>query len=459
MAKRRTTRRSGKQSTSSVTFVPKRFYGYHMVQNPSNTKLALYVGAIDAKDLRDIVSVDNAVKWDPSSKLWRVKGRNRTIDEKHWKAIQEFLSSSNQERILPSAIVISVEEDALEFTPFTGVSAIDRVTPGVIKLTGKYQPDATGELKAVSEANRPAWVLDGQHRIRAFREWSMPEPYPVNVIILQAWKGADYEDVMRHQTYELNMGRPLPEDFKAAVREQYNAQLGHKEYKRQIALSWIRKDIEARGRVFSPSGIVGAAKLRTPYVVTMSFLEGLIATAVESDPYLKTTYTLEKMSPSDVNAVGKYLYDFFEGVRLSIGLINPGVKGTIGSEPEVSTAVDYWDIATTTSYKQRLLHNVGLKACAKGLLNAVMRGDKCPQNPQEVADALDHMRGIPWHDQHLQSKKDDWTTPLANALKEMYTSKGTVGKGKKYQMNIRKTDSDGNEIDSLVLNAYGWDKK
>jgi hypothetical protein len=459
MKKRRGARRSAKQSPSSVSLVPKKFYGYHMIQNPSNTKLALYVGAIDAKELRDVVSVDNAVKWDAASKLWRVKGRNRTIDEKHWKAIQEFLSSSNQERILPSAIVISVDEESLNFSPFTGVAPIDRVTPGIIELIGKYQPDSTGELKPVSEPNRPAWVLDGQHRIRAFREWSMPEPYPVNVIIIKAWKGADYEDVMRHQTYELNMGRPLPEDFKAAVREQYNAQLGHKEYKKQIALSWIRKDIEGRGRVFSPTDIVGAAKLRTPYIVTMSFLEGLIATAVEHDPYLKTTYTLEKMTPTEVATVGKYMYDFFEGVRLSIGLINPGVKGTIGSEPEVAAAVDYWDIATTTGYKQRLLHNVGLKACAKGLMNTVMRGEKLPQNPQQVAEALDHMRGIPWHDQYLQSKKDDWTTPLANALRDMYMSKGTAGKGKKCQMRITKTDSDGREIDSFVLNAHGWEKK
>jgi hypothetical protein len=457
--KSRKSRRNIKPSPSSTTLVPKKFYGYHMIQNPSNSTLALYVGAIDAKELRDIVSVDNAVKWDPSSKLWRVRGRNRTIDEKHWKAIQEFLSSSNQERILPSAIVISVDEEALVFKPFAEVAAIDRVTPGVIELFGRYHLDSSGDLKPVTEPDRPAWVLDGQHRIRAFREWSMPEPYPVNVIIIKAWKGSDYEDVMRHQTYELNMGRPLPEDFKASVREQYNAQLGHKEYKKQIALSWIRKDIEARGRVFSSTDIVGAAKLRTPYVVTMSFLEGLIATAVDHDPYLKTTYTLEKITPSEVAAIGKYLYDFFEGVRLSIGLINPGVKGTIGSEPEVAAARDYWDIATTTPHKQRLLHNVGLKACAKGLMNIVMRGEKTPRTPQEVAEALDHMRGIPWHDQQLQSKKDDWTTPLANALRDMYVSKGTSGKGKKYQILIRKIDGDGKQIDSFPLNAHGWEMK
>ena len=452
-------RRSANQSNSGVTHVEKKFYGYEMIQNASNTKLALYVGAIDAKELRDIVSVNNAVKWDQSSKLWRVKGRNRTIDEKHWKAIQEFLCSSNQERILPSAIVLSVDEESMDFKAFTGVLPIDRVTPGIIVLNGKYQSDPTGALKPVSEPDRIAWVLDGQHRIRAFREWSMPEPYPVNVIIIKAWKGGDYEDVMRHQTYELNMGRPLPEDFKAAVREQYNSQIGHKDYRKQIALSWIRKDIEGRGPVFSPSCIVGAPKLRTPYIVTMSFVEGLIATAVEHDPFLKNQYVLEKMTSSKVMAVGKYLYDFFEGVRLSIALINPGVKGTIGSEPEVSAANDYWDIATKTRHKQRLLHNVGLKACAKGLMNRVMRGATTPQTPQEVAYLLDHMRGIPWHDQHLQSKKDDWTTPLANCLRDMYDSKGTTGKSKKYQMKICKTDSSGSEIDSFTLTAYGWNRK
>jgi hypothetical protein len=435
------------------------FYGYRIVQNPSNEKLALYMGGIDAQILRDIVSVDNAVGWDEASGLWKSGGRNRVILESHWQSIQEFLSSSNLERILPSAIVLSVEGDSFAFEPFSQVPEKDFVIPGTITIVGRYETSKDGgQPEPVQEKERPAWVLDGQHRIKAFRDWSMPDPYPVNVTIIKAWNGDDYEDVMRHQTYELNMGRPLSDDFKAAVREQYDRQVGHREYKRQIALSWIRKDLEGRGAVFSPTGVVGASNLRTPYVISMSLLERIIQTAFDADKWLQNSYTLEKIDKQEVSQIAKYLYDFFEGVRLSIGLVNPQTKGTIGTEPEVNAADDYWDIATKTNHKQRLLHNVGLKALVRGLLNPVMRADAAPQSPQAVAEVLDHMRGIPWHDPGLQSKKDDWVGPLADALLAMYNSKGTATKAARYQLRLEKKDTAGNIIDQFVITANGWTK-
>lgn len=441
--------------TKSISEIEHEFYGYELIQNPSNSKLHLYVAGIDARVLRDIVSVDNAVKWDPASGLWRAGGRNRTISDQHWRSIRDFLHSSNQERILPSAIVISIDEDAFAFTPHSKMPPIANVMPGVVKLTGRYESGAT-PLIPVEESDRTAWVLDGQHRIKAFRGWSPPDPYPVNVIIIERWKGPDYEDVMRHQTYELNMGRPLSEDFKAAVREQYDLQVGHTEYKQEIALSWIRKDLEGRGAVFSPDKIVGATNLRTPYVITMSFLESLIRLAFDHDAFLAMQYTLGKMSPSEVKEVGKYLFDFYEGVRLSLGVINPHVKGTIGSGPDVSAAVDYWDIALTKKHKQRLLHNVGLKAVTRGLLSQVM-GATPPKSPQEVASKLAHMRGIPWHDVGLQALKDDWVVPLADALSVMYRSKGTSDGKKQYQLILSKIDkATGNTIANHNLLAHGW---
>ena len=440
----------------AISKVTHQYYGYEITQNPSNTNLVLYVCGIDAQVLRDIVSVDNAVNWDKASAVWKEGGRNRTIDANHWQAIKDFLSSSNQERILPSAIVISVTKDAFTFEPFPQMPQVARVRPGVVKISGLYETDTQGNQTPVDEASRLAWVLDGQHRIKAFRAWSMPDPYPVNVIVIREWQGSDYEDVMRHQTYELNMGRPLSADFKAAIREQYDRQVGHSGYKKEIALSWIRRDLEARGAVFSSDKIVGATNLRTPYVITLSFLESLIQLAFEHDKYLNTTYILEKIDPNEVSEIGKYLFDFFEGVRLSIGQLNPTTKGTIGTGPAVNDAKDYWDIATTTKHKQRLLHNVGLKAITRSLLNKVMRGTGMPQSPQEVAKLLDHMRGIPWHSTQLQSKKDDWVSALADSLSEMYETKGTSGPAKKYTMNVHKKGAGGNTIDSFTIEAFGW---
>src|SRR3954447_25358135 len=67
-----------------MEIIEHKFYGYRIKQNPSNDKLALYMGGIDAQVLRDVVSVDNAVGWDPASGLWRSGGRNRVVIESHW---------------------------------------------------------------------------------------------------------------------------------------------------------------------------------------------------------------------------------------------------------------------------------------------------------------------------------------------------------------------------------------
>src|SRR3954470_4068969 len=141
-----------------------KFYGYRIKQNPSNDKLSLYMGGMDAGTLRDIVSVDNAVGWDISSGLWKSGGRNRVIIESHWKAINEFLSSSNMERILPSAIVISVDDSAFSFEPFQQMPELAYVTPGMITIKGRYKTQAAGgDPEPVDEPDRAAWVLDGQH--------------------------------------------------------------------------------------------------------------------------------------------------------------------------------------------------------------------------------------------------------------------------------------------------------
>src|SRR5438128_1407946 len=87
--------RTARACDLSMTLIDHRFYGYEIIQNPSNSNLTLYVCGIDAKVLRDIVSVDNAVGWDIASGIWRSGGRNRTIIEAHWKSIRDFLSSSN----------------------------------------------------------------------------------------------------------------------------------------------------------------------------------------------------------------------------------------------------------------------------------------------------------------------------------------------------------------------------
>jgi hypothetical protein len=440
------------------TKISHEFYGYQMIQNPSNAKFALYVGAADAKPLRDLVSVDNAVNWDSASGNWCTGGRNRTVITSHWESILEFLQSNNNERILPSSIIISVAEAGFKFKPFTEMKEKHRTVPGVITLTGLYHTDPeSGEHTPVAEKERFAWVLDGQHRIRAFRGWSMPDPYPVNVVIIKQWKGSDYEDSMRHQTYELNMGRPLDNNFKASIRERYDSQVGHGKYKKEIALSWIRADMESRGEVFSSDGVVGATSLRTPFLLQMHTLEKLIEEAFNTDVNLYNEYNLKTFTKADASKIGEYLFNFFEGVRLSIGKIHSSHYAYIGSEEGVADCKDYWQLAKMSgalAKKQRLVHNVGLRAIVNGLLVDVMTSLPAPSTPQEVADRLVHMEGIPWFDGALLSKKDDWVTAIGEGLNKMFRSIGTKGRSKKYTLEIVKKAKDGTS-DAFKLVCLG----
>ena len=431
------------------------FYGYQINQNPHDQRMRFFVGAINAKVLQDIVSVDNAVEWDNSSNSWKIGGRNRAISNEHWRSILEFLESDNNERILPSSIVISVKPEALNFQPFHS-DPIDEVQPGILTITGLYNfNESTGKYEPVNERNRYAWVLDGQHRIKAFREWSSPEPYPINVVIFKAWAGDDYEDSMRHQTYELNMGRPLPNDFKAAIREQYNSQIGHRQYRKEIALSWIRKDLERRSGesgVFSPHGIVGATNYRTPFILTMTTCEHIIEVAYNSSSHLSSTYlTLDSITRNDVAGIGQFLYDFYEGVKCSIGLIHPLHKLHFTDNIALINEYDnYWDIVKNFlkfRRKQKLIHNVGLKAITRALIEPVMSQGRIPENPQEVADKLQHLKGIPWASRSFYPMKDDWVPVLEEALLDRYNAERH---NRQYTLELAKRDEHGNPLGNPI---------
>ena len=189
----------------------------------------------------------------------------------------------------------------------------------------------------------------------------------------------------------------------------------------------------------------------------MHTLEKLIQDAFNADPNLYNNYSLSLLSKEQASEIGEYLFNFFEGVRLSIGKIHKSHYAYIGSDPGISDCKDYWDLVSISSAvakRQRLVHNVGLRAIVNGLLVDVMGSNPTPETPQEVAEKLKHMEGIPWWDGALLQKKDDWVTPLADALKKMFASIGTGSKTKKYTLQVNKPGSDGN-TDTFKLTCLG----
>jgi len=98
-------------------------------------------------------------------------------------------------------------------------------------------------------------------------------------------------------------------------------------------------------------------------------------------------------------------------------------------------------------------------------VNPVMNHSEEPDSPEKLAGLLDHMRGIPWHDISLTGIKDDWTTALADALKEMFESSGTRttkkkgrGKPRQYKINLIKKDKTGAHLANMPsIICHGWD--
>ena len=70
---------------------------------------------------------------------------------------------------------------------------------------------------------------------------------------------------------------------------------------------------------------------------------------------------------------------------MSIGLLNPQNKGQISPDPIISNLSDYWELALNGfKKKQKLVHNVGLKAITIALLEQVMGSNPKPQSPMEI---------------------------------------------------------------------------
>ena len=126
---------------------------------------------------------------------------------------------------------------------------------------------------------------------------------------------------------------------------------------------------------------------------------------------------------------------------MSIGLLNPQNKGQISPDPIISNLSDYWELALNGfKKKQKLVHNVGLKAITIALLEQVMGSNPKPQSPMEVKDLLWHMRGIAWHQDELLNVKDDYVEPIARELDRMYKDPTGVDNPRtgRFDLNISK---------------------
>ncbi|CAM2924118.1 DGQHR domain-containing protein DpdB [Saccharomonospora xinjiangensis] len=165
----------------------------------------IYCFAVDGKKLHSFAAVSR-IRRDDDEQL---QGYQRPEVLNHIRGIRKYLESSGA--MLPNAIVIAFDE-RVQFTPslMTSSDSVDYSVPGELVIP----VDET-----LSEAQKPAWLVDGQQRSAAIRDADVAE-FPVAVVGFIT----ESEEEQRSQFILVNSTRALP---KGLIHELLPDTTGH----------------------------------------------------------------------------------------------------------------------------------------------------------------------------------------------------------------------------------------
>ena len=147
----------------------------------------LFTFAVDGAKLKDFAAVSRIARKGEDILL----GYQRPEIAAHIANITNYLLS--EKPILPNAIVVAFE-DVVEFTP-TAISRKMPVQLGILKIP--YDPN-------VDEAQKPAWIVDGQQRTAALYEAGLKDFYTCVIEFI-----AKSQQEQREQFMLVNSTKPL----------------------------------------------------------------------------------------------------------------------------------------------------------------------------------------------------------------------------------------------------------
>ncbi|ABS05839.1 DGQHR domain-containing protein DpdB [Kineococcus radiotolerans] len=230
----------------------------------------IYCFAVDGKVLPSFTAVSRVHRSNAA-----LHGYQRPEVLSHIKAIRRYLESSDA--MLPNAIVLAFNE-SVRFQPSRRKNIVDYSTMGELIIP----IDET-----IDEADKAAWLVDGQQRSAAIRDANVDE-FPVAAVGFITHG----EEEQRSQFILVNNAKPLP---KGLIHELLPDTVGHlpaKYAKRQLpALLMSRLNNED---LFS-------------YNDDDSPFQGRIATPTAPDGYIKDNSVL-KMIESSLNEGALYQY-------------------------------------------------------------------------------------------------------------------------------------------------------
>lgn len=273
----------------------------------------IYLFAVDGKRLHDFTAVSR-VRREPQANL---QGYQRPEVQSHIRAIRRYLESETA--MLPNAVVLAFD-DRVHFEPADTLSAQPYARPGELVVP----VDETLE-----EAQKPAWLVDGQQRAAAIRDADIAEfPLPVVGFI------AHGEAEQRAQFILVNSTKPLPKGLIHELLPETETHLPPRYARRKLPASLL------------------AALNTDPY----SPFCGLIATPTTPDGYIKDNSVLKMLENS-----------IYEGALYQYR--NP-TNGEADSDHMLRHLNLYWTLVSATwpdawelpPRKSRLTHGVGIQA-------------------------------------------------------------------------------------------------
>ncbi|GAA3043155.1 hypothetical protein GCM10010464_04050 [Pseudonocardia yunnanensis] len=276
---------------------------------------SIYVFGIDGKRLDDFTTVSRARRDDDG-----LQGYQRPEVVAHIRAIRRYLESDGA--MLPNAIVLAFTEQVY-FEPSAHSTA-----DGMVAYS---QP---GELvipvdEACDDADKPAWLVDGQQRTAAIRDADLTE-FPVAAVGFIA----SGEEEQRSQFILVNSTKPLPKGLIHELLPETTGELPARYARRRLPASLLTRlntaaDSPFRGAIATPTTPGG-------YIKDNSVLKMIENSLYEGALY---QYRDSRTGEGDESLMLRHLTTFWGQVR------------------------DKWPIAwELPPRKSRLTHGVGIQA-------------------------------------------------------------------------------------------------
>jgi DGQHR domain-containing protein len=158
-------------------------------QGPSRR---LYLFGVDGKLIDDFATISRVHRDDKSG----VSGYQRAEVVAHIAEIRRYLESDNP--MLPNSLVIAFDA-SVKFSPSSRRVRGAYSTPGTLAIPVN---------SAISDEDKPGWIVDGQQRTAAIREAEV-DSFPVSVVGFIA----DGSEEQRAQFILVNATKPLPQSL------------------------------------------------------------------------------------------------------------------------------------------------------------------------------------------------------------------------------------------------------